>query len=50
MALKYTAKRLIKTDHQKEMELVMEFCVNFAGENPTWSYGRIRGSLSKLGY
>lgn len=50
VALKYTAKRRIKTDRQKEMELVREFCVKFAEENPTWGYGRIQGALSNLGY
>ena len=50
VALKYTAKRRIKTDRQKEMEVIKEFCVKFAEENPTWGYGRIQGALSNLGY
>ena len=50
VALKYTAKRKIKTDRQKEMQLIKEFCVKFAEENPKWGYGRIRGALANLGY
>ncbi|MGB0415494.1 MAG: transposase [Coraliomargarita sp.] len=50
VALKYTAKRRIKTDRQKEMELIKEFCIKFAEENPSWGYGRIQGALSNLGY
>lgn len=34
VALKYTAKRKIKTDRQKEMEIIKELCVKFAEENP----------------
>jgi hypothetical protein len=30
VALKYTAKRRIKTDRQKEMEIIKEFCIKFA--------------------
>ena len=50
VALKYTAKRKIKTDRQKEMEVIKELCVKFADENPTQGYGRIQGALSNLGY
>lgn len=50
VALKYTLKRKIKTDRQKEMEVIKELCVKFAEENPNWGYGRIQGALSNLGY
>lgn len=50
VALKYTAKRKIKTDRQKEMEVIKELCVKFAEENPSWGYGRIQGALFNLGY
>jgi len=30
VALKYTAKRRIKTDRQQEMEVVKELCLKFA--------------------
>lgn len=50
VALKYTAKRRIKTDRQQEMEVVKELCLKFADENPSWGYGRIQGALANLGY
>ncbi|MEM1221825.1 MAG: integrase core domain-containing protein [Verrucomicrobiota bacterium] len=50
VALKYTAKRKIKTDRQKEMALIKEFCMKFAEENPTWGYSRIQGALENIGY
>ncbi|MBC8434815.1 MAG: hypothetical protein H8D93_00950 [Verrucomicrobia bacterium] len=50
VALKYTAKRRIKTDRQQEMEVVKELCLKFAEENPSWGYGRIQGALANLGY
>jgi len=50
IALKYTAKRKIKTDRQQEMEVVKELYLKFADENPSWGYGRIQGALSNLGY
>lgn len=50
VALKYTAKRKIKTDRQKEMEIIKELCIKFADENPSWGYGRIQGALFNLGY
>lgn len=50
VALKYTAKRKIKTDRQKEMEAIRELCIKFAEENASWGYGRIQGALSNLGY
>ena len=43
VALKYTAKRKIKTDRQKEMEIIKELAIKFAEENPSWGYTRIRG-------
>lgn len=42
VALKYTAKRKIKTERQREMEVVKELCLKFADENPSWGYGRIQ--------
>lgn len=36
VALKYTAKRKIKTERQKEMEVIKELCVKFAEENSSW--------------
>ncbi|MDP4643714.1 MAG: integrase core domain-containing protein [Opitutales bacterium] len=50
VALKYTAKRKIKTDRQQKMEVVKELCLKFADENPSWGYGRIQGALANLGY
>ena len=50
VALKYTAKRKIKTDRQKEMEVIKELAIKFAEENPGWGYTRIRGQLEDLGY
>ncbi len=50
VALKYTAKRRIKTDRQKEMEVIKELCIQFAEENPSWGYERIQGALENLGY
>lgn len=39
VALKYTAKRKIKTDRQQEMEAIRELCIKFAEENASWGYG-----------
>ncbi len=50
VALKYTAKRMLKTDRQKRMEVIQGLCVQFAEENMSWGYGRIQGALSNLGY
>ncbi|MDQ8207922.1 integrase core domain-containing protein [Coraliomargarita sp. SDUM461003] len=50
VALKYTAKRKIQTDRQKEMETIREFCIKFAEENASWGYGRIQGAFSNFGY
>ena len=50
VALKYKAKRKIKTDRQRKVEAIKEFCVKFAEENPSWVYGRIQGALSDRGY
>jgi len=50
IALKYTGKRLVKTDRQERMEVIRELCVKFAEENMGWGYGRIQGALSNLGY
>ena len=50
IALKYTAKRMLKTDRQKRMEVIQGLCVQFAEENMSWGYGRIQGALSNLGY
>lgn len=50
VTLKYTAKRKIKTDRQKEMEVIKELCIKFAEENATWGYERIQGALENLGY
>ncbi|MBT62100.1 MAG: hypothetical protein CML13_02700 [Puniceicoccaceae bacterium] len=50
VALKYTAKRMLKTDRQKRMEVIQELCVQFAEENMSWGYGRIQGALANLGY
>ena len=50
VALKYTAKRKIRTDGQKRMEVIRELCVKFAEENPGWGYGRIQGALANVGY
>ncbi|MDQ8196191.1 hypothetical protein QEH59_17285 [Coraliomargarita sp. SDUM461004] len=50
IALKYTGKRVVKTDRQERMEVVRELCVKFAEENLGWGYGRIQGALSNLGY
>lgn len=50
VALKYTFKRKIKTDRQKEMEVIKELCIKFAEENASWGYGRIKGALSNVGY
>jgi len=50
VALKYTAKRRIKTDRQKRMEAIRELAVKFAEENTGWGYTRIQGALANLGY
>tara|TARA_B100001971_G_scaffold186646_1_gene186736 strand:- start:699 stop:1163 length:465 start_codon:yes stop_codon:yes gene_type:complete len=50
VALKYTAKRRLKADRQKRMEVIQELCVQFAEENMSWGYGRIQGALANLGY
>ena len=50
IALKYTGKRVVKTNRQKRMEVIRELCVKFAEENTGWGYGRIQGALSNLGY
>lgn len=50
VALKYTAKRKIQTDRQKEMLLIKELCVKFAEENSSWGYERIQGAVGNLGY
>lgn len=47
---KYTSKRRINTERQKEMALIRELCVKFAVENEDWAYGRIQGALENLGY
>jgi hypothetical protein len=50
VAMKYTAKRMMKTGRQKRMEVIRGLCVQFAEENTNWGYGRIQGALSNLGY
>jgi putative transposase len=50
VALKYTARRKIRTEGQKRMEVIRELCVKFAEENPGWGYGRIQGALANVGY
>jgi transposase InsO family protein len=50
VALKYTAKRKVKTEKQKRMAVIRELCVKFATENLTWGYGRIQGALANVGY
>jgi hypothetical protein len=43
VAMKYTAKRMMKTGRQKRMEVIRGLCVQFAEENMSWGYGRIQG-------
>ena len=50
VALKYSAKRKIRTERQKRMAVICELCVKFAEKNLTWGYGRIQGALANLGY
>lgn len=50
VALKYTAKRNVRTEGQKRMAVIRDLCVRFAEENLTWGYGRIQGALANLGY